>query len=235
MSEEKVLTEEIAEQFLKDPEGMDLGKFDSWEEDVIIYLLESTYDIGDASKKNAIKEGVVQLTKARLVPEVALVYGAFEDDAGRFDFRGFTELSDLAAEVLSKEIVETEWELSLALNDLTALNEISAEFISELKINGWLELNGLSEISDKTAKMLSQTSASISLKGLKELSPSSAQSLSHSRASEISLGISEISPELARSLCHYHGSLNLDKVQALSDEVAGILHKVSVYYKGSTP
>jgi hypothetical protein len=54
MSEEKVLTEEIAEQFLKDPEDMDLGKFDSWEEDEIIYLLESTYDIGDASKKNAI-------------------------------------------------------------------------------------------------------------------------------------------------------------------------------------
>ena len=29
MSEEKVLTNEIAEQFLKDPEGMDLGKFDA--------------------------------------------------------------------------------------------------------------------------------------------------------------------------------------------------------------
>lgn len=27
MSEEKVLTEEIAEQFLKDPEGMDLDPF----------------------------------------------------------------------------------------------------------------------------------------------------------------------------------------------------------------
>ena len=133
--------------------------------------MESTYDIGDASKKNAIKEGVVQLTKARLVPEVALAFGTFGDDSGRFDFNDFKSIEDESAKILAKSLDQANFslEIHLYLNGLSSLTETAAKYLSQIRLSGWLELNGLLEVSEETASHLSNTTAFLSLAGVEKL------------------------------------------------------------------
>ena len=97
-------------------------------------------------------------------PQLALV------SKGTLSLYGLTELSDAAAESLSKH------QGDLSLNGLTELSDAAAESLS--KNQGDLSLRGLTELSDAAAHSLSKHQGRLSLYGLTELSDAAAESLS---------------------------------------------------------
>ncbi|MBF94124.1 MAG: hypothetical protein CMH58_03065 [Myxococcales bacterium] len=100
------------------------------------------------------------------------------------DLNGLTELSDSAAESLSKYRGE-----SLSLRSLTELSDAAAESLS--KIKGQLNLNGLTELSDAAAESLSKHKECLSLEGLTELSDAAAESLSKHENLGLDCGLEE--------------------------------------------
>ena len=109
MSEEKVLTKEIAEQFLVDVDSVDLTGFTAIEDDAAeslnkreIYLgLDSLTDLSDAAAENLSKHkghlGLGSLTK--LSDDAAESLSKHEGD---LNLLNLTELSDTAAQHLAK-------------------------------------------------------------------------------------------------------------------------------------
>ena len=106
--------------------------------------------------------------KSKLIPGVCTIryvqkFNRYEVDSG------LTELSDAAAESLSKH------EGKLDLPGLTELSDAAAESLS--KHQGGLELSGLTELSDAAAESLSKHESRIYLLGWTKLSNAAAKSL----------------------------------------------------------
>lgn len=109
----------------------------------------------------------------------------------------FTELSDAAAESLSKH------QGPLALDDLRSLSETAAESLS--KHQGTLGLSGLTELSDAAAKSLSKLHGWLDLNGLTKLSDAAAESLSKYHG-VLFLFLNRL-PESAAAILRKHPSL----------------------------
>ena len=88
------------------------------------------------------------------------------------ELEGYTSIDDNAAELFAK------WDSDiLYLNCLTELSDKSAKILSSAIARSEIHLNGLVELSEAAAGSLSKSGGYLSLKGLTELSEGAAQSL----------------------------------------------------------
>ena len=121
-------------------------------------------------------------------------------------FEGLTELSDAAAESLSKHKGG-----HLGLNGLTELSDAATESLSNHKGDGiWLW--GLTELSDAAAESLSKHKGELDLSGITEISDAAAESLSkHKGELGLSSEITELSRVAAKFLSAKSGRINYEK------------------------
>lgn len=167
MTEEKILTKEIAEQFIADYESVDLSVFTKIEDDAAESL----------SRFNKGNEGYLNLA-------------------------GLTELSDAAAESLAKH-------------------------------EGDLSLDGLTELSDAAVGSLSQYKDHLNV-GLISLSDPSAESLYNYKGEHLVLsGVKTLSDTAASSLAKIKGKVCLPRLTALNDTPAhlSLLEKLLEEFK----
>ena len=235
MSEEKSLTMEIAKKLVANPESFDISPFEKWDKDVICFILESTlegpggYDV-DPKYHNSFKSAACNLTKGVLTAEVAEWPGPFwsEEGSGKYIFNNYTSIEDKAAEFLATKIDQSGYDLEihLHLNELTSLSETAAKYLSQIRLSGWLELNGLTEVNEEVASHLSSTTAFLSLAGVQTLSDEAARNLSQRRGIGLTLGLTSISDQAAEHLSNVVGSLDLDSLSTLSDEAAESLSRM---------
>jgi len=225
MSEEKSLTMEIAKKLVAaDIESFDISSFETWDEDVICFILESA----NGNFDDPIYSEVCNLTKGVLTDEVAEAFAVFADDFGKFHFNNYSSIEDKAAEILAAQMDQSDYDLEihLYLNELTSLSETAAKYLSQIRLSGWLELNGLTEVNEEVASHLSSTTAFLSLAGVKTLSDEAARNLSQRRGIGLTLGLTSISDQAAEHLSNVVGSLDLDSLSTLSDEAAESLSRM---------
>ena len=152
--EEKVLTREIAEQYIADDDSVDLSEFTR---------------IEDAAAQSLAKHEGEHLYLSGLTELSDAVIESLAKYEGTLSFNGLTELSDAAAESLAKH------EGNLDLSGLTELSDAGAESLA--KREGMLGLNGLIELSDAGAESLAKLKGDLNLYGLTELSDAGAESM----------------------------------------------------------
>lgn len=228
MSEEKLLTMEIAKKLVANPESFDISPFEKWDEDVICFILESTYELDDPNYQNSFKSEVCNLMKGVLTYEVAEASAVFADDFGKFHFNNYSSIEDKAAEILAAQMDQSDYDLEihLYLNELTSLSETAAKYLSQIRLSGWLKLNGLTEVNEEVASHLSSTTAFLSLAGVKTLSDEAARHLSQRRGIGLTLGLTSISDQAVEHLSHVIGGLDLDSLSTLSDKAADSLSRL---------
>ena len=130
MTEENILTKEIAQQFLEDEDSVDLAEFTSIEDAAAVSLSKVDGWLSLNGLTSLSDEAAESLGKVK----------------GVLNLNGLTELSDAAAEGLGKN------EGGLSLNGLTSLSDAAAESLSKHK--GGLNLTGLDTLSAAAAESL---------------------------------------------------------------------------------
>jgi len=111
----------------------------------------------------------------------------------------------------------------LELNGLTQLPDAVADVLS-LHKGGGLSLDGVSMLSDNAVHSLSRHEGSLSLNGLASLTESACRSLASFAGDRLSLnGVLTLAPEATASLSRYTGQLSLWGLCDLSDEAAAAL------------
>jgi hypothetical protein len=178
---------------------------------------------------------------------------------GELDLSGLTELSDAAAESLSKHKGREHYD-SLDLRGLADLSDQAAESLSKHK-GYYLSLDGIKKLSDAAAQSFAKHKGWIGL-GLSELNDSkghlalaaklvaprgelssfvkiSDAALEVFSSYEIKLelnGLTELSDAAAESLSKHKGDLELNGLTELSDAAAESLsrHKGDLYLNGLT-
>ena len=213
MSDEKVLTKEIAEQFLDRDNYVGLGEFTAIEDEAAEILGRCEYSL-DLS-------GLTSLSDA-----AAESLGRHQGD---IELGGLTELSDAAAKSLSQN------QGGLGLSGLTSLSDAAAEHLAELsdtvadgvsQYPGCLWLNGLTELSDAAAQSLSQNRGGLLLGGLTSLSDAAAESFSKHEGDLHLDSLASLSEAAAQGLGRHKGDVHLDSLVELSDTAAESLSKV---------
>ena len=116
MSEEKVLTKEIAEQFLADEDSVDLSEFTAIEDDAAEVL--STNEPTNPWGRSLYLFGLTSLSDSAAE--------SLSKHKGDISLASLTSLSDSAAESLSKHKG-----FSLRLGGLTELSDAAAESLSK--------------------------------------------------------------------------------------------------------
>ena len=212
MSEEKVLTKEIAEQFLADAKSVELSLFTT---------------IEDAAAEN--------LSKYK----------------GRLYLNGLSEISDSAADSLSKQgdlvlgdpvLSDTAREIlsetvgSIRMKKKTITRVIAERFLLRWNKERLMEklprvyLDEFSLLNDDAAHKLSEAEVGLNLSGLIHLSDSSAEILSKHRGKStlgggLNLeGISELTETATDHLCKYKGYLKIgSNLQKINERLAARL------------
>ena len=212
-----LLSIEIAEAFLDDPDSIDLSKFRTIDDEAAEIL----------SKR---KDWLLDLSGITELSDVAA--GSLAKFQNTLDLSGLTELSDAVAQNLSTH------KTFLILNGLTELSDAAAEILSKCK--GDLYLNGITELSDGVAESLSKHEGNLSLNGLKIFSNTSghvalAEKLLRNKYLDLN-GLEKLSDAVADSLSKHEGSLSLDGLTELSDAAAESLskHEGNLFLNGLT-
>jgi len=109
MSDETVLTKDIAEQFLADEDSVDLGEF--------MAIEDAAPESLSKHKEGLYLDGMTELSDAAAE--------SLSKCEGGLDLRGLTKLSDAAAKILGKH------KGSLYLNSLTSLSDAAAESLGK--------------------------------------------------------------------------------------------------------
>ena len=175
MSDEKVLTKEIAEQFLEDEYGVDVSEFTAIEDDAALMLVK--HEGGELNLT-----GLTSLSSA--TAEILSQWN------GELILDGIEQLPDALAESLGKH------QGNLLLNRLTSLPDTAAEILSNHQ--GQLWLDGLSELSDAAAESLSKHRGDLYLNGVTSLSDAAASSLSKHGFELHLTGLENIADETAQ-------------------------------------
>jgi len=190
MSDQKILTEEIAEQFVADGYSVDLSEFTAIDD--------------DAAERLCTLEGRLELNGLTSLSDAAA------ESLGRHEsvlcLNGLTSLSSAAAGGLSGHEKNLELK-SLELNGLTSLSETAAESFGRHKVD--LSLNGLTSLSDAAAESLSRHMGELNLNSLTSLSDAAAQSLSKHQGSLTLDGLISLSDAAAEDLASHKGDLTL--------------------------
>tara|TARA_Y100001933_G_C18898571_1_gene521492 strand:- start:132 stop:1058 length:927 start_codon:yes stop_codon:yes gene_type:complete len=144
-----------------------------------------------------------------------------------------TELSDAAAEILSKHAdakfnnQKDRVSYGCDFRNLASLSDKAASFFS--KCEGYFNLDGLSDLSHSAAESLSQTPGSLNLNGLTELSDAAAKSLSRHEGVLNLNGLTELSDAAAESFSKHKGELSFAGLTSLSDAAAESLSRHTGY------
>ena len=143
---------------------------------------------------------------------------------GSLYLRGLTSLSDAAAEALSKH------EEDLDLGGLSSFwaNDSSGHIALAKKVasqKGYLNLSGLTSLSDAAAEALSKRKGDLNLSNLKKLGDAAAKSLSRYKGDLRLNGLTSLSDAAAESLSKHEGKLDLEGLKSLSDAAAKSLAK----------
>ncbi|MDA8736362.1 hypothetical protein N9M57_03170 [Opitutales bacterium] len=189
-----------------------------WCEEFDISLLKDAFTIHSSGKE-----------------DIAAMRSVFGDSVGN------TELYDQIVEGEDEEDQDTDGELVAAIDcevaqrfiedadsiDLSAASSIDeAAAVVLSKFEGWLCLDGLTELSDSTVEVLAKQEGTLSLDGLSELSDAAAEALSKHEGTLYLNGLTELSDAAAEALSnHEDGTLNLDGLTELSDAAAETLSK----------
>jgi hypothetical protein len=234
VSDEKVLTKELAEQFLADEDSVEISKFTAIEDDAAESLSKCDY-------LYLYLDGLTELSDAA----AEILSGAYRNHGKWYhlSLNGLTELSDAAAESLGKNVGE------LGLNGLTELSDAAAESLSQHKpaCRGTAPWNGGRRWVQWHSSWYGQAgggegswSANLSwpaerpnpiggglwLNGLTELSDAAAKSLSKHKGFNLNLnGLTELSDVAAESLSKHKRTLWLTGLTELSDAAAESLSR----------
>jgi TPR repeat protein len=162
----KVLTKEIAEQFLADEDSVDLSEFTAIEDEAaeVLATLEAC---------------ALNLSGLTSLGEAAAAFLSKCDEDTTLNLDGLSELSDQAIEYLADfqgYALLLSGVLSISDDGIEKLSSVSAE----------LSLSGLAELSDKAASVLANHDGQLHLNGLQTLSNEAAMSLA-SHEADISL------------------------------------------------
>ncbi len=192
MTDEKVLTKEMAEQFLSDQKSMCLGDFTSIEDGAAQAL--SNYD-GDLELYglNALSDAAAAMLTA---------------NSGELCLGGLRAVSDSLAEILSRHGGK-----KLELDVPDGLSDTAVASLS--KYTGDIFL-GLPSLSDSAAESLSKYAGALSLE-LAILSESAAEIIKR-RTGRLCLRVREFSGTAAKCLSQYAGELLLPELSSESLE-----------------
>ena len=202
MSDEKVLTKEIAEQLFADDYYVEFSEFTAIDDEAAEILGRCEFSL--------YLSGLPSLSDA-----AAESLGRHQGD---IELRGLTELSDAAAKSLSQN------QGLLDLRGLTNLSDAAAESLSRHKGNLWL--SGLTELSDAAVESLSKHEGNLGLSGLTTLSDAAAESFSKHEGDLNLNSLTSLSEAAAQGLGRHKGDLHLDSLVELSDTAAESLSKV---------
>ena len=161
MSDEKLLTKEIAEQFLADEESVDLSEFTSIADDAAVVLAKYKDCCLDLSGLTAMSDSAAESLSC-------FGNASVEEGDCELHLGGLTNLSDSAAKSLSKcksHVV------------LSGVNSMTDTAVEALASKGWVHLDGFTSLSDETAEILSRCEE-VCLDSLTVLSDAAAKSLS---------------------------------------------------------
>lgn len=244
MSDEKVLTKEIAEQFLAHEDFVDLSEFTSIEDEAVEILRKQRRPL---AWQNAIPfwpgRGTLELNGLTELSDAAAE--SLGKHRGDLHLDGLTTRSDAAADSLGRlqggrpgwarwfVFYRRKYKRDLHLDGLTELSDVAAESLSKHK--GWLSLDGLTELSDAAAESLSKHKGDLHLNGLKELSDAVAESLSKQPAERDSWFTQTFnllfSSEASFCSRYINGDLSLEGLTEFSDAASESLgkHKGDLY------
>jgi len=235
----KILTKEIAEQFIADEDSVDLTEFTKIDEDAAEVLSNCSNDL--------FLDNLVEISDD--------VAKSFARHSGRLVLSEINELSDVAVEsiVFGKitagsnlhvgdppEYISIDPPEILSLKALKSLSVEHAKIISSLEVCE-LYLDGLTYLSNQSAEILSQSNAqSIYLEGLTSLSNSASISLSKfngtiSVPSEfMPLGARVLTKEIAHQLIDedYQESINAKYEYKLSGKYVDLEIKSTLWLMG---
>ena len=177
---------------------------------------------GDAQKFNFLAEKLYQFRETNL--RFNEVIKGFSQNNFEYLIADLTELSDGAAKILSG----LNWH-ALRLDGYNAeggptfISDNAAESLS--KFGGLLYLNGLEELSDKTAESLSKYKGGrLALSGISKLSDAAAESFSRFKGNNLDLdGVTSLSDAAANSLSKCKCDLSLSGLTSLSEAAANSL------------
>ena len=148
MSEEKVLTKEIAEQFIEDEDSVDLDEFTEIDDDAAEILVNfwEEEDFNEDCSWEGVNPGYLNgLTKLSdsAAQSLSRIY---------LDLMGLTALGDSPGHLaLAERLVDGE---DVWLESLTTISDAAAEILS--KASESLSLSGLKTLSDAAAESLSK-------------------------------------------------------------------------------
>jgi predicted DNA-binding WGR domain protein len=119
---------------------------------------------------------------------------------------------------------------------ITMLSDHGAEALSHVGDAYWLELNGLSTLSDRAAASLATFGGLLSLSGITSLSNAGAAALARHGGLLRLDGLTTLTDSQAAALAGHREDLSLDSLTKLSDEAAGAFarHKGTLYLRGLT-
>ena len=203
ISDEQVLTKEIAAQFEADEDSVDLREFATIEGAAAESLSKHKGDLclsGLTSLSDAAAESLSKHAGGLLLGLTALsnsVAESLSKHEGGLFLDGLTSLSDAAAASLSKH------EGELLLSGLTSLSDAAAESLSNRIGEGSLSL-GLTKLSDTAAESFRKHKGILHLDGLTSLTDVAAESLSK-HGGELYLDLDEL-PESTAEILRSHPS-----------------------------
>jgi hypothetical protein len=258
MSEEqKVLTKEIAEQYLKESWSVSLNEFTSADPEAIGILCKNEGWLNLSGLRSISSEiaqslaehrGDLRLDGLKEISDEAAA--SLERHQGGLSLRGLRSISESVANSLASSQGRVD------LSGLSSLTDASARAL--LRTQNPLFLDGLEAVSEEAAALLAKNPARISLKGLRyltdsannialasklatqtgemeltlkslrDLSPDSASALAEFKGRLLLDGLAELSQQAAEALSKHEGWLSLDGLASLSDEAATALSKHAV-------
>jgi len=240
----KILTKEIAEQFLEDNGSVDLGEFDSLENSAAEVLagyhdgelyLNGLMSLSKSSAQHlSFPEGFLHLNG---LTNLSLAAGkALGERQYALNLNGLKNLSNELAESLVQN------QQILCLNGLTSVNDFVAKVLSSHGGgDGALFLDGIEIINDAAAGQLANYDGCLSMNGLTRLDDSPG----HLALVEKLIMRDDVSPDhvfsfdklpslneaVALKLIKYNGEISLKGLTGLNDKAAEILakHKYPIY------
>jgi len=232
MSEEKILTKKIAEQFLEDEYSVRLSGYEKLDDDAADVLrrhtgrwliLRGLTELSDAAAESLSKRpGHLSLNGLTKITDSAAEHLS-KHEGGVLWLNGLNELSDAAAESLSKH--EGCRRRLLQKSDRSIPTSLAYTLHPSPLPETGLSLYGLKFLSDAAAESLSKRKDELYLKGLTSLSDAAAESLSKHKGYLYLKGLTSLSDAAAESLSKHKGGLNLGGLTELSDAAAESLSK----------
>jgi hypothetical protein len=221
-----VLTKEIAEQFMANPDAVKLDGFSSITLDAAEVLADCDdyLDLGsltnlpdEVAKRLGQSTCAISLNGLKELSE-ELAIALSENRGGFLDLKGLTKISDKAAVAIAKFKGNY-----LYLGGVTSMSDELAEELA-LYRGTMIELSNLHELSESAAAKFCKIHANVSLPSLKVISVPVAESLSK-LTDRLDLGLESISEGAAAALAENESLLVLTHLRELKDREAAELAK----------